>query len=414
MITLPQLLIALGCGLIIGIERERRKTDRRAFAGVRSFSLTAVLGALSHATELAIPAALLIAGLSIVSYQQINKNEPSVITQLALFLSFVIGAVSLTYPEVAAAAAVIVALTLNWRNDLHHFAQVQLSSAELRDALLLAAAALVALPLLPNEPLRWLLGANPRRLWGLVVVLMCLQAAGYIALRVVGPRLGLALSGFGSGFVSSTATTAAMGLRAKQQPALLHACVSGALLSTVATFVLLFVVTVTVAPSQLASLSPSIFSALLCACLMAGISMLGIRDHGNYVQPEGHAFSLREALVFAFILTTATALVALANDHFGSAAVQLSAALAGLVDVHAAAASLLTLSLGTNSEESGASAAQVDYLLAILVATSTNTVSKIVAASISGGKQFAIRTGAGLLCILAAAWLPYFWRLAAS
>lgn len=404
MITLPQLLIALGCGLILGIEREHRKANQLAFAGVRSISLTAVLGVLAQATDLALPAGLLIAALCIISYLRSTKNDLSVTTQLAFFLSFVIGAISLDNPEIAAAAAVIVALTLNWRRDLHRFAQVTLKATELRDALLLAAAALVALPLLPNEPLRWLLGANPRRLWGLVVVLMCLQAAGYIALRLTGPRLGLALSGFGSGFVSSTATTAAMGLRAKQQPELLQACVSGALLSTVATFVLLLVVTVTVAPSQLASLSPTIISALVCACVMAGVSMLGKHEHGNYVQPEGHAFSVREAIIFALILTTATALVALANDYFGNAAVQLSAALAGLVDVHAASASILTLSLGKNG-------AQVDYLLAILIAASTNTVSKIVAAGLSGGRQFALRTGAGLLCILIAAWLPYLWHI---
>ena len=50
----PQLLglaVALGAGLLIGLERERRKGDgplRRA-AGIRSFSLAALAGALAQA-----------------------------------------------------------------------------------------------------------------------------------------------------------------------------------------------------------------------------------------------------------------------------------------------------------------------------------------------------------------------------
>ncbi len=403
MITLPQLLIALGCGLILGVERERRKLGRNrpAFAGVRSFALTSLLGALAHAADLAWLAGILIAALGVISYLRAEAIDPGITTELALFLSFLIGVTSLDNPSIAAAAAVVIAMTLNWRSDLHRFVRSTLRATELRDALLLAAAALVALPLLPNLALPWLLGANPRRLWGLVVVLMSLQAAGYIALRIAGPRLGLALSGFGAGFVSSTATTAAMGLRAKQHPELLQACVAGALLSTVATFVLLFIVTLTIAPSQLAVLAPSLCSALLCALVLSGVTLFGKQRHEPYAPPQGHAFSLREAIVFALILTTTTTLVALANDYLGKTAVLLGAALAGLVDVHAAAGSLLTLA---------GKGAQVDCLLAILIATSTNTVSKIVAAALAGGPAFALRTGAGLLLILCAAWLPWwFW-----
>ncbi|MBI3231013.1 MAG: MgtC/SapB family protein [Burkholderiales bacterium] len=407
MVTLPQLLIAFGCGLIIGIERERRKGlgYRRAFAGVRSFALTSVLGVLANSMQLALVGGLLIVALCAISYWRKEPDDPGITTQLALFISFLLGANALHNPTVSAAAAVITAMTLHWRNDVHRFLRVQLKASELRDALMLAAAALVALPLLPNESLPWLMGANPRRLWGLVVVLMCLQAAGYVALRITGPHLGLALSGFGSGFVSSTATTAAMGLRAKEQPELIQACVAGALLSTVATFLLLLVVTLTIAPSQLSTLAPSFLSALLCACLVAGASLLGKHHSGKYVQPHGHAFSIRQAIAFALILTCATAAVAFAHNYFGATAVLLGAALAGLVDVHAAAGSLLSLvdSKGTLS--------QANCLLALLLAISSNTASKMIAAWLAGNKAYAWRTSSGLLLILLAAWLPYLLHL---
>src|SRR5258708_27480829 len=43
---------------------------------------------------------------------------------------------------------------------------------------------------------------NPFNVWRLVVVVMALGVAGYAARRALGPKLGLPLSGFASGFVS--------------------------------------------------------------------------------------------------------------------------------------------------------------------------------------------------------------------
>jgi len=55
-----------------------------------------------------------------------------------------------------------------------------------------------------------------------VIVVMAVGAAGHAAVRVVGPRFGLPMAGFASGFISSTATIAAFGARAAKTPALLR------------------------------------------------------------------------------------------------------------------------------------------------------------------------------------------------
>jgi uncharacterized membrane protein YhiD involved in acid resistance len=51
--TLIGLATALGAGLLIGVERERRKGrgPKRAIAGVRTFALAAVAGAAARVTE---------------------------------------------------------------------------------------------------------------------------------------------------------------------------------------------------------------------------------------------------------------------------------------------------------------------------------------------------------------------------
>ena len=66
-------------------------------------------------------------------------------------------------------------------------------------------------------------------------VVMAVGAAGHAAVRIVGPRFGLPMAGFASGFVSSTATIAAFGVRAAKTPALLRPAAAGAVLSSVAT-----------------------------------------------------------------------------------------------------------------------------------------------------------------------------------
>jgi uncharacterized membrane protein (DUF4010 family) len=398
------LFTALGCGLLIGIERERRKGSgpMRAFAGMRSFALVSMIGALTQALQpmLVVVGALLIATLCVISHLRHHTDDPGITTELALFLSFLLGVNALANPTISAGSAVVIAAMLNLRSPLHHFARVSLKTTELRDALVLAGAALVALPLLPDESSKWLLGVNPHRLWSLVIVLMTLQAVGHIALRITGPRLGLALSGLASGFVSSTATIAAMGTRCRNEPALLMPCVSGALMSNVATFIFLFVVTLTVAPGQLSKVALSLGAGLVCSLLVSSASLFRQRGGADFIHSIGHAFSLLQAITFALILSATTVAVAYANDYMGHAAVQFGAALAGLADVHAAAGSVLSLA------ETGTLGSS-DTLLAILIVITSNTFSKMAAACLAGGFRFAARVVPGLMLILLAAWGPW-------
>ena len=241
------LLAALGGGLLIGIERERNKGkgEERALAGVRTFTLTALMGAIAQALTqpwLVAGGALLIVLFTTIAYWRARASDPGVTTEVALFLTYLLGVTAMQSPTVAAAGAVVVAALLAARTPIHRFAVDMLSAAELRDALVLAAAALVLLPLLPDKPVSWLGGLNLQRIWGLAVLIMALQGAGHLAQRWLGVHRGLALAGFASGFASSTATTAALGVEARQHPARIDAAAAGALASSMATFVQLGII----------------------------------------------------------------------------------------------------------------------------------------------------------------------------
>jgi hypothetical protein len=70
----------------------------------------------------------------------------------------------------------------------------------LRDAIVFAGPRWWCLPLLPDEPLDPYGVFNRRLVWIVVILVMAVSAAGYIAIRLVGVRFGLPLSGFAGGF----------------------------------------------------------------------------------------------------------------------------------------------------------------------------------------------------------------------
>ncbi|MDO9194934.1 DUF4010 domain-containing protein, partial [Rhodoferax sp.] len=268
--TLASLALALGLGLLIGVDRERRKGSgpTRHFAGIRTFSLVSLAGAVAQSLDqpwITVVAAILVASLTAISHLKDRSKDPGVTTEMALFVTFLLGVLAVEQPAVAAAAGVVVAGLLAAREPLQRFSTHTLSEQELRDALVLAGSALIILPLAPNQPLAWLGGVNPRTVWLLVVLLMAVQAVGHVALRLFGARLGLALSGLVSGFVSSTATVAAMGARARQHPEMHMACVAGAWFSTVSTALQVGLIALVLQPAVLRSLAPSLVGALAMA-----------------------------------------------------------------------------------------------------------------------------------------------------
>ncbi len=403
------LAVALGCGLLIGIERERRKGRGagRAYAGVRTFTVAALAGAIAQSIGqplLVAACALLLVALSAVHYARQRSTDPGITTEIALFLTFLLGVTAVIQPALAGGGAVIVAALLAARHRLHRFSTQVISEHELRDGLILAGAALVVLPLIPDRPLPWLAQIQPRLLWRLVVLLLALQAMGHVALRVFGARTGLLISGLAAGFVSSTATHAAMGGQARERPTLSRACAAGALASNLATMIQLALVAAAVSAAMLRVIGPMLVAGAVVA--IASAALLSWPGSGQRrADPNAEAsatsnrrlFDLRASLVFATLLTALTASVAALGQHYGTRAALSGSTLAGLVDVHAALASI-----GTLVEQGSLPASEAR--LPLLLAGTANLASKLAAATLGGGWRFAVRVAPGSLAI-AAAWL---------
>jgi len=398
-----RLAIALAIGLLIGAERERRKGvgPDRAPAGIRTFALASLMGGLSLAfggEALLVASGLILGALAVIGYLRSRSSDPGLTTEVALLTTFLLGALAVRQPALAAGLAVAVAILLALRDRLHRFVRTVLTEQELHDALLFAAAAVVVLPLTPDRPVGPFGVLNPRTLWRLVVLVMAISASGYVFLRLLGPRLGLPLSGFASGFVSSAATIGAMGQRAAKEPAIGRAAAAGAVLSTVATVLEMAVVLYATSPAVLeAARMPLVFAGLAAAAYGLAFALRVRRVPDGPPAAGGRAFDLKASVLFALTVSAILLISAAVNQSFGAAGLGIAAAVAGFADTHAAAISVASL-------VAAGKLAPADAVVPILAAMSTNTVTKAVVAAASGGRRFAGQTIAGLVLVIAAAW----------
>jgi uncharacterized membrane protein (DUF4010 family) len=399
-----RLMSALAIGLLIGAERERRKGEgpSRSPAGIRTFAIASLLGAVSVAIGadwLLAATTVAVAALTTVAYLRTSQEDPGLTTEAALVLTVLLGGLTVHHPGLSAGVSVAVAVLLAARDRIHRFVSLVLTEDELSDALIFAAGVFVVLPLVPNRYLGPFKAINPHIIWVIVILMMSISAAGYIAVRLIGPRFGLPLAGLASGFVSSAATISAMGARALKEPVLSRSAVAGAVLSTIATVVELSIVLGATNRATLSLLrTPLIASGTVAVAYGVLFTMRTIRSGIPESSHRGRPFSLKTALVFAVTIGTMLFISAVINSWFGSRGVIAAAAVAGFADAHSVAVSVASL---VASGKLGVE----DSAMPILAGLTTNTVTKMVLAITSGGRRFASQVIPGLMLVILGAWL---------
>lgn len=429
------LMVALGCGLLVGIERERRKGQgpQRAAAGMRTFTLVTVAGALAQTvgpSELVAAGALAVAALAALAYWRTSQTgtggagDPGLTTEVALLVAYLVGVLCVRQPALGAACGAALTVLLAARENMHRFATEWLREVELRDALVLAAVALVLVPLAPTTPQPWLGGLAPRTAAMLVLVILALQAAAHVARRLWGPRHALALSGLLGGFVSSTATIATFGAQALHArevqdarhareaqgaqdaqhaatPQALRGLAGAAALSGAATWMQALALCAVASPGLWATLAVPAGAGVV----VAGLGAWAVGWHTASVDPaateamsQRRPLRLREAITVAALLLTVAAAVTWAQARFGASGLWAGTALAALADAHAPIAAVMALhQAGTVSTPQG--------LQVVLLAISVNTASRCVVAVLTGGTRFGAWVSAVLVASVGAAWI---------
>lgn len=391
---LVRLGLALGVGLIVGVERGWRQRDEPEggrTAGVRTFALIGFLGGLSGGISVLVGTplpwiaclVLLTAVFALFSMREgIAERDFSVTNVVTAMTVFILGVLA-TQGDIrlAAAGGVVTAALLASREHLHR-AVARLSWIELRSALLLLAMTALVLPLLPDRPIDPLGAFNPSELWLLMILTAAVSYAGYVALKVGGPDKGPPLAGLAGGLASSTATTLAMSrLSSKVNDA--RGLAAGASFAAMASILRAAGLALIVQPALAPLLIPP---ACAAAVVLGGGGALGLARRSTEAashQDLGVPFELRAVFGFGALLAVVTLAGAWIAREAGAAGAYAFAAVSGFVDVDAITLSMArSVELGSTSSVAAA---------AILLALVSNAVQRVIFSWLFGSRSFAIR-----------------------
>ncbi|MEH0741380.1 MgtC/SapB family protein [Vibrio cholerae] len=384
------LLIALMLGAIVGTQRGwvmRNNAEGTRVAGIRTFSLVAVLGALVAILAkvysplllgFAFIALVILACVAFVA-QQKNSTSISITGVVSLLMTFVLGALTVSgYAVLAASAAVITAVVLDNKRELHQALQ-RLQEYELDAALRLLMISIVLLPLLPNQTFGPWDALNPYEIWWMVVLIASISFVGYFAIKIGGTKRGILFTSLFAGLSSSTALTLQFSHLSREQPHLSGLLATGVLVSCGTMFPRLLIVLSVINPLLVEQIA---YPALMTmAALYLPAWWIWRRCHIEPVEPnnkQSNPLALQSALLFGLVLAGIILLSHALTEWFGESGVLILAGISGMTDVDA-----ISLALGRQS----VTILSVEVAsLAILIAAAVNTLVKMSMVAIIGGR----------------------------
>ena len=400
--NLEGLFTAIGLGLMIGVVRERlHEEDGATIAGIRTHALVAVVTAVASALGSAVllVALVLVGGLAITSHLKTVAKDPGLTGEVALMATALLSALAQRDAITAAGLGVLVATLLFAKRPLHRLAREVISEHEVQDALLLAGAALVVLPLLPTTPVDPWGVLIPARLWRVVVLVMGVGMLGHVCLRAVGTRWGYAVAGFFSGFASSTAAVAEFGRRARSHPEELAQSVGAALLANLASLLLFAAVVGATSPVLLQHVAWPLLAGGLVLALGGSLGLASRpASRGLALEPSARAFRLSHAVLLAGLIAVVLLVSAWLQQAYGETGALSAAMLVAMAEIQSAAASLAQL-----FETGNLSLDHARLGLAGLLAASA--AAKTAVGWAGGGQAYGLRVGAGLCGMAVAAGL---------
>ncbi len=347
-----ELVIALGIGLLIGLERDvhaRRKGEGPGF-GVQIFAVIALLGFLvaylpyRYASVVLVTAVLVIVFFAI---QQIKDKTPGMTTSVALVTAFLLGGMSGTgYPLEAVLISFMVISILVVKEKTHRFAGI-LTHEELASALHFLALLLILLPLAYTlRDVHPLVGPgrllDPVKTLLIVIFVSSFSFVSYIVIKTIGAAKGLELSSFLGGFVSSAASTVSLSRLSKINPVLKPVSTRGIILANLS-MILKNVILITVIAGMIFLKNFTIPTIILVLASVVGILLTRSSKFTSKAEIDlGTPFAVIPAAKFGVLFVVMSVLSFYGRDMFGDYGIY-AISLGGLISTTSVSASLAAL-----------------------------------------------------------------------
>lgn len=399
-----QLLVVLGIGILIGLEREfARKNGQKLFAGVRTYPFITLLGFLSALlSETFTPWLFLLTGTGVLLFAGISyvftarSGEIGSTSEMAVLLAFLLGGLVFT-GKITLAVGIAVAITalLSLKLQFHTFVG-KLSLKDVYALLKFIVISVLVLPFLPNTPIGPYPFLVPRDIWLIVVLVAAVGFAGYLLARFLGAQRGIIFTALIGSVVSSTAVTMEFSRKSRTTPQAGSLYGVGVILASSAMFLRILVIIFIINRTMFQHL---LLPLLLCAAA-GGLAALFIYKKMAFspVAPDANVevenpLDLVGAIKFGAMYTGILFLIHFIREYAGAQGVYLAGALSGLTDVDAISISM--------SQMAGNPVAWDIAQSTVVLATLSNSIVKYSMSLLWGNSSLRRATSLGFGAIIA-------------
>ncbi len=341
LLTLKPLALALGLGLLVGLQRERINTP---LAGFRTFPLITLAGALGAILAKdfggwTVAMGFVVLGVMILvgNLAELKKPKPDtgLTTEAAMLVMYGVGAYLVVgSTTVAIILGAVVAVLLHLKPQMQSFAG-KLGDEDFKAIMQFVVITMLILPLLPNEYFGPFKVLNPFKLWLMVVLIVGISLTGYIIYKFFGEKAGTLAGGILGGLISSTATTVSYARRTRENPAMAALAAVVVMVASAIVFARVLLLISTTAPKFSSQASGPLGVMFIVTLVLAGIAWSLARGEKSEMPKQSNPSEMKAALVFGALYGVVLLAAAAAKEYFGQSGLYAVAVLSGLTDMDA-------------------------------------------------------------------------------
>ena len=402
-ILIKSLLIAVILGFIIGLQRTMsnlyynhgEQKDSYFVAGSRTFALIALLGFLSGWLTKSAPVivsiiAFSLVGLIVLSYYlkaMLYKNM-GMTTQVAAIITYLLGLmVYLHLEQYAIFIGILMIILLEIKPRLQKIEQ-NITPADLNASILLLAMTFLLLPILPDEMIGPYKLFNPYKTWLMAVIIAAISFVGYIAIKILGNKRGVLLTGLFGGLISSTAVSISLSQMYSTQKEYLNNFAAGIAMACTLMYLRVlfeaFVINQKVALTLLLPYTAASLSGLIFVYILYKHSKTATAFNLEDTDIAKNPLQLSEAIKFGLLFGIIYGAISVVENHYGNIGVYIVSTLSGITDVDAITLSLSQLATDQKLTIQTSAAG-------IVIASATNSLVKLGIVFWMGGRAIGWR-----------------------
>ncbi len=389
------LITAILIGFMIGLQRSLTYVLKNEpfFMGSRTFSLISLGGYIcgwlnSKIEYFALISSLIFAAFIIISYifKVTKLHKLGITTQTAAFITYLLGLmIWYKLENYAIFIAVILIVILEIKPRMEKI-EKRISNTDIEAVVLLLVMSFIILPVLPDKMVGPYNLFNPYKTWIMAIIISALSFIGYVAIKILGEKHGVLITGAAGGVISSTAVSITLSKIFPKKSSFLKIYTAGICISWTFMFIRVFIETLIIDIKLAKIISiPYLLTSIIgigyVYYLYKNSSLTQISFKNE--QLEKNPLQLSEAIKFAILFGIIYGAIFFVKNRYGDIGVYVVSIISGITDVDA-----ITLSLSEMAKEN-----KLNYLSAltgIILASFTNTLAKLSLVYWLGGKNLGL------------------------